>query len=144
MNSLPPAARMHRGLSAGSSDAEGSGLARAGTVLVVDDNVLIGMEAEELLGELGYPHCELASTSRGAVELLDAHAFDFALLDIDLGGETSEPVAAALVDLGVPFAFTSGYPDGHEVQQRFPGAVIIPKPFSRDDLATALRTLKGQ
>lgn len=80
-------------------------------VLVVEDDYMIGdalhalLEAEgaEVLGPIGRTAEALAFVLRPDSRV------DLAVLDVDLHGERSYPVADALAAIGIPFLFTTGY-----------------------------------
>ena len=59
-----------------------------GAVLVVEDNMIIALEAEEVLTALGASAVDTASTTREALRLIDASPPSRALLDVNLGSET--------------------------------------------------------
>ena len=66
---------------------------------------------------------------------------DFAVLDFNLGDESSEPVARELVQQGVPFVLATGY-SAKEVKFDELGArAILKKPYDKSDLAKALADL---
>ena len=111
-------------------------------VLVVEDEALISMLLEDFLADMG---CEVVAT---AARLDDAMAkartlaLDAALLDVNLAGQVSYPVAGVLQSRGIPFAFSTGYgtaglPDGLE------GAPVLAKPFQQEQLAEVLRRMRG-
>jgi len=109
-------------------------------VLLVEDNALIALDAEESLYGLGVATVAVAGSSDAALTLIAAEPPECALLDFNLGAETSEPVARALADRGIPFAFATGYTEldaGREPVAA--AAAIIHKPYTRDDLARALK-----
>jgi CheY-like chemotaxis protein len=111
-------------------------------VLVVEDNPLIALDAEESFRALGVTSVDVAASSGQALALLDRTAPDFALLDFNLGGETSEPVARALERRGIPFAFASGYSEVEAMTARFARMVaILLKPYRKADLESLLRKL---
>jgi CheY-like chemotaxis protein len=113
-------------------------------VLVVEDNplMLIALDAEESFRALGVASVDVAASSGQALALLDRTAPDFALLDFNLGGETSEPVARALERRGIPFAFASGYSEVEAMTARFARMVaILLKPYRKADLESLLRKL---
>jgi CheY-like chemotaxis protein len=110
-------------------------------VLVVEDEVLVGMLLEDMLDELG---CEVAAMSTHldeALELALAAAFDFAVLDINLNGQRSFPIADLLAERGVPFLFATGYA-ARIVPERHAQVPLIQKPFSLEDLRDGLLRLK--
>ena len=109
-------------------------------VLVVEDEVLVGMMVEEMLHALGYQLAALSTHLDEALVLAATAAFDVALLDINLNGRPSFPVADAIRARGLPFLFATGYgsrilPDPHR------DAPILQKPFSRVELKRALDAL---
>jgi CheY-like chemotaxis protein len=108
---------------------------------VVEDNMLIAMEAEELLRDLGYADCHVCGSVRGALDLIAAHPIAFALLDIDLGDETSEAIAAALRARGTPFLFASGYDDFPEIAAELADVPVVAKPYTAGDIAEAIARL---
>ncbi len=71
-------------------------------------------------------------------QALDALAEDmppFAILDVNLGHETSFPIAKALQGAGVPFAFGTGFGDSAAFPDRFKDAPVLQKPYSAEALA---------
>src|SRR4030095_3410107 len=65
-------------------------------VLVVEDEMLVLMMIEDMLADLGCKSVTSAATIDKALAVIDAEAFDFALLDINLNGSDSHPVVEAL------------------------------------------------
>ncbi|MFI5032326.1 MAG: response regulator [Reyranellales bacterium] len=106
--------------------------------LVVEDEVLVGMLIEEMLRELGYEIAGLSTHLDQAVTLARTVAFDFALLDINLNGQQSFPVADAIRARGLPFLFATGY-GSRIVPEPYRDAPILQKPFSLADLKAALQ-----
>lgn len=112
------------------------------SVLIVEDNLIIGLEAEEIFQSLGSTEVVVVSTARLALQMIEqaAEPFEFALLDINLGAETSFGIADRLRDLGVPFAFASGYGDSARLPEYLSGQINIGKPYDTD----AIKALLGQ
>ncbi|BCH62269.1 GAF domain-containing protein [Agrobacterium vitis] len=108
-------------------------------VLLVEDNMLIALEAEDMLHELGAVHVALASTITEAEQLLAKHSFQFAMLDINVGRGTSFDLATKLGEAGTPFIFATGYGDELAIAGRKGNEVIIQKPYERDHLARAVQ-----
>jgi CheY-like chemotaxis protein len=77
--------------------------------LVVEDEAVISFLLEDMLGELGAGDVRHGASVRAALSALDAAAPDFAVLDVNLGGERVYPVAERLEKDGVPFVFITGY-----------------------------------
>jgi light-regulated signal transduction histidine kinase (bacteriophytochrome)/CheY-like chemotaxis protein len=108
-------------------------------VLIVEDNMIIALDAEEMVRRLGVPSVRTgASVSQAMVEI-DAHTPDFALLDINLGTETSFAIAERLAEMGVPFAFTTGYGEDIAFPPKLLGVPRVRKPYTGDALASVLR-----
>ena len=108
--------------------------------LIVEDEILVGMLMEDMLRELGCEVAALSSHLEHALRLAESGGFDFAVLDINLNGARSFPVADLLAERGVPFLFATGY-GAKILPERHAGAVILHKPFSLDDLRAALGRL---
>lgn len=116
---------------------------RAGTrILIVEDEPIIAMTAEDLVEEMGCIVAGSAATLAEASRMAAAGGFDMAMLDINLNGETSLPVAAALHAAGLPFVFTTGYGSGGP-GDAFAGVEVVKKPYRAADLAAALGRLTG-
>lgn len=80
-------------------------------ILVVEDNLLTADSIQDLLETSG---CEIvgpAATVDEALGLIANAVLDGAVLDINLAGELSFPVAAALIERDIPFLFLTGYDD---------------------------------
>lgn len=108
-------------------------------VLMVEDSVVIAMEAESCLLELGVDDVMLATSANDALRLLDrSEGFGLAILDYNLTNETSEPVARRLAEQGTPFAVTSGYTDLHDHFTQLGAQWVLTKPYSKADLRGVL------
>jgi len=89
--------------------APAAGHALGRRVLVVEDEPLIAMEIDESLQDAGFKVLGPANSVAEALSLLDQGGCDVAVLDINLGTETSEPIARELIRVGTPFITMSGY-----------------------------------
>ena len=108
---------------------------RAGfTVLVVEDNFIVSKIAQQMLKSEGFDHVDRAATVEEALRFLQATAYDLCLLDVNLRGEISLPVATQLETDGVPFIFTTGYgSEGHDAIDGF-NAPKLTKPVEPEKL----------
>jgi len=98
------------------------------------------MLVEDLLGDLG---CVIVGTAMTAVEAVLAartEQIDFALLDVNLDGDTSFGAAEVLRARGVPFAFVTGYGE-QGVRGDLRDAPILSKPIDPRHLAKVLGSL---
>lgn len=109
-------------------------------VLVVEDETLIAMEIEAALRDGGCEVLGPAGDIEEATRLITAERCDAALLDANLNGRRVDAVAAALTREGVPFAFITGY-GADALPEPFRDAMIIPKPFNKHQLLSALAVL---
>ena len=106
-------------------------------VLLVEDEAIIAMTVEDMLEALGCETVATATTLREALAVAETASFDLALLDINLNGDESLPVAARLRARGLPFVFTTGYgPSG--AGAAFADVPLVTKPFDLSDLASAI------
>jgi CheY-like chemotaxis protein len=97
-------------------------------LLVVEDEMLIAMTIEDVLTDLGCVVVGPAGSVTKALEIINGHEIDGAILDLNLKGEQATPVAEALWKRGTPFVFLTGY--GTSVASHNPfGAPTLPKPF---------------
>lgn len=113
-----------------------------GRVLLVEDNVLIGMEAEYQLQDLGAQEIDMAGNVAAALDLINTHDYSFAVLDINLGNETSQKVAEALSQRGVRYVFTTGYGEVPWTQASDFGAPVVTKPLDAVALERAILETK--
>ncbi|MEY9697910.1 CheY-like chemotaxis protein [Bradyrhizobium diazoefficiens] len=109
--------------------------------LVVEDEMLVLIMIEDMLADLGCKSVTSAATVGKALTLIDTQAFDVALLDMNLDGNDSHPVADALSARGVPFVYATGN-SGHNLKDGYAGRPVLKKPFKFEDLAATLGRLK--
>jgi CheY-like chemotaxis protein len=77
-------------------------------ILVLDDEPLISLMLQDWLVKLGCETVGPASSMTDALNLISHGALDAAILDLSLSDGDSYPVAAALRDRHIPFAFATG------------------------------------
>jgi two-component SAPR family response regulator len=112
---------------------------RGRRVMIVEDEMLVAMELEDLLIEQGCAVIGPAPTAERALALLDEDLPDAAILDVNLNGQTAQPVAAALSAQGVPFMLATGY--GHTLQPELKDVPRVDKPVDHDKLVRVLTGL---
>ncbi|WP_414616661.1 response regulator, partial [Stenotrophomonas muris] len=81
---------------------------KAVRVLLVEDEPTLMMVLEQAIAQVGYDVSKTAEDLPTALVCAEEAAFDVAVLDVNLNGVESYPVADRLVELGVPFLFTTG------------------------------------
>jgi CheY-like chemotaxis protein len=109
-------------------------------VLIVEDNVLSATVAKEMLSELGYTVAgTAASVDNALAAILGDRDFDCVMLDVRLGQELSNGVAALLLKENLPFIICSGY------GIKLPGMNIpvVDKPYTLETLGEALSNAIG-
>jgi light-regulated signal transduction histidine kinase (bacteriophytochrome) len=110
----------------------------SGRALVVEDSMIVAMDASDILSDFGATEVEVAGNVKQALDLLDRESFETVLLDVNLGKEQSIPVAARLAELGIPFVLTTGYSENGRLREDYPDCVIVQKPFSNETIGAAL------
>lgn len=109
-------------------------------VLVVEDVALLAWRVCEVLADAGVKVIGPVPDVPGALALLGAHAVDAAVLDMNLDGETADPIADVLVSRGVPFLFLTGYAWG-DMEGRHAARPALGKPVRPAALVRALADL---
>ena len=112
-----------------------------GTILVVEDSLIIALDAEGAMLEMGAADVKIAANVTAALALLDTQDFTFALLDVNLGHEMSLPVAEALHARGIPFILATGYGVSEQISESYPPCPVVQKPYGRRDLEEAISAL---
>lgn len=103
-------------------------------ILLVEDEMMVSMLMEDALTDAGYQVRTVGRLGK-ALELAKTETFDAALLDLNLNGERSFPVAALLHEHKVPFAFSSGYSNAdREIPSEYSHCPMLQKPFGLDQL----------
>lgn len=108
-----------------------------GSVLLVEDNLLIALESETMLQSLGASDVRVASNVQSALDAIADRSPDFAVLDYNLGAEQSVAVALRLQELGVPFVFATGYGDTSAISDELRQRPILTKPYSAAEVVQA-------
>lgn len=111
-------------------------------ILLLEDDPLIRLDLETSLEDLGASVLG-ASDLATAFRHLNATQPDFAVLDFELNGTTSEPVAELARTKAVPFLFLSGYGEHDGNFDRWRGALVLVKPISVVTIAHTIERLLG-
>ena len=118
-------------------------MSKAKHILVVEDEPIVALSLQDMLDDLGFEVVGPAFRVSAALDLAQGTAIDAAILDVNMAGETSYGVAAALRARGIPFLFATGYgrqglEPGHE------DILVLQKPYREAQVAAALAALLGQ
>ncbi|WCT74553.1 response regulator [Sphingomonas naphthae] len=123
--------------------SDGTGRIAGVRVLIVEDETIIAMAAEDMVEDMGAIVHATAASLGEAMAAVAAGGFDIALLDINLHDERSMPAAHALELGGTPFLFTTGYGSGGP-DPAFSHVPVLPKPYRQADVAAAIATALGR
>lgn len=108
-------------------------------ILVVEDEMMILMLIEDMLVDCGAT-VSAAATVEKALALSNTQVFDVAMLDVNLNGTKSYPVAEVLAARGVPFLFSTGYSD-HAMKEGYRDRPVLKKPFRPQELVDTFTRL---
>lgn len=109
-------------------------------VLLVEDEVIVALGIEDMLQALGCTVVGPAYSVAAGEGFAASEELDAAVLDINLGGAVSEPIAQALARRGIPFCFSTGY-GASAVPAQFADRALLRKPYTSRDLAEVLLRL---
>ena len=107
-------------------------------VLLVEDSLIIALDADDILRRLGAADVITDGTVAGALNVLSNDPPDIAILDINLGDHNSFAIADKLLELGIPFMFATGYGEQARLPDQHRPRIVLQKPYT---LATMIRRL---
>lgn len=110
------------------------------SVFLVEDEPTLMDVVEQTITQLGHTVTERAERLDDALSKAETGGFDVAVLDVNLNGQDSFPVADALVAQGIPFVFTTGF-GANRLPERFQGGHLLEKPFRLRDIGQMLDRL---
>jgi CheY-like chemotaxis protein len=112
-------------------------------VLIVEDEATVAMLLEDFLLELGCHVTEIAARVDTALTLIEVKNLDVVILDVNLEGEASYPVADELERRKIPFLFATGY-GAQAIPEEYRWHTVLQKPFRKQELeAVLLEALRG-
>jgi CheY-like chemotaxis protein len=103
-------------------------------VLVVEDSMIIAMDTEDSLRALGVSIVTTAGNVATAIDSINADPPDFAILDYNLGNESSEAVAKRLRDDGIPFVLATGYGELADTIEEYGAQALLKKPYGKPEI----------
>lgn len=107
-------------------------------VLVVEDEMLIGMLLADVLGAMGYDVCAVEETEAGAVAAAARCNPDLMIVDARLRQGSGVSAVEEILRTGwIPHVFVSG--ETSTIQALRPGAIVIQKPFRDMELNRAIQ-----
>jgi CheY-like chemotaxis protein len=111
-------------------------------ILIVEDEVLIAMLLEDIVTDLGHDPIGPMMRLQPALTAAETGDFDFAILDINLAGQQSFPVADCLRRRGIPFIFASGY-GGAGLGEGYSDIPVLQKPYDSCQIAQMIAASSG-
>lgn len=102
-------------------------------VLVVEDTLLVADVIADELRDGGAEVIGPVSRLKAALQCAREEALDGALLDVNLAGERSFPVAMLLRERGIPFIFLTGYAED-AILPDFRATPCLMKPFKAEEM----------
>jgi CheY-like chemotaxis protein len=112
----------------------GSRMKRA---FLVEDEGVVALLIESMLHDLGYDVLGPVPRLAKALDIARAETFDIGVLDVNLNGTPSFPVADLLLEKGIPFVFATGY-GAPGIPSYLSTSTVLQKPFKIDQLANAI------
>ena len=111
--------------------------------LIVEDESLVAMLIEDAISELGLDPVGPVGRVAAALELLQSHNPEGAILDVNLAGEAVYPVAAVLAERNIPFVFITGYGKSG-LNSPFADRPVLQKPFMTAQIQGAVQDLQSK
>lgn len=111
---------------------------KAKRILVVEDEYFIASDLMRALAEAGHEVIGPAGDLAAGLDLADSEEIDVAVLDVNLNGAMSYPIADRLAQ--VPHLFLTGY-DGGSLPAAYRDIACLAKPFPMSQLFALIERL---
>lgn len=111
-----------------------SPLARPGHILLVEDSMIIALDTAETLRRLGVDEVSTCSNVASALVAIERQSADFAIVDFNLGHETSEPIIRELRERSIPFVLATGYGDVDDKAAELGALGVLKKPYGEREI----------
>ena len=108
-------------------------------ILIVEDEYYLATDLADALRERGAEVIGPVGTLDDALQALESRWIDRAILDVNLRGEMSFPIADRLEATGIPYVIATGYA-ADTLPERFRTKPRIEKPFRPDAVAKMMLT----
>ena len=115
----------------------GAARTSGGSIVLVEDEVMIRMMVADMLEELGYNVAAEAGEIGDALKLAQSVEFDLAILDVNVNGKVISPVADVIAARNRPFIFATGY-GSSGLPEEYRDRPALQKPFQLETLAQAI------
>lgn len=126
--------------------AQGKGQPSQGRprILVVEDETMIAFMIEQIVKDAGFEVVGPVSRIARGVEIASHQTLAGALLDVNLAGDLTWPIARVLQQRGIPFVFMTGYAQRGFVPEEFAGVPVLGKPFDTCQVEDAMAAMAGK
>jgi CheY-like chemotaxis protein len=114
---------------------------RDARILLLEDDALISIDAEDMLKGLGAREVFQTHTVEAAEAVLAREAIDGAVLDVIIGHGRCDDFARLLLARAIPFVFASGYGDRATLPEDLQHVPRVEKPYTGEALLAALRSV---
>ncbi len=111
-------------------------------ILLVEDIVLLLLDLEQTLLDLGYVVVGMAASLDDGVALARTLDIDAAVLDVDIGGREVQPVAQVLAERGIPFVLATAR-STRDLPAPLRGRPRHGKPYRAGELDEVLKEVLG-
>ncbi len=112
-------------------------------ILIVEDEPLIALDLEGMLLDADFEVVDIAGTIEKALVIIEMGKLDAVLLDANLIGVSSAPVAVALAERGLPFLVLSGYAADQQ-PEAFRAGSYLQKPASPAQIIKLLNDILSE
>ncbi|MDQ0318861.1 light-regulated signal transduction histidine kinase (bacteriophytochrome)/CheY-like chemotaxis protein [Pararhizobium capsulatum DSM 1112] len=136
----PDALASRVGLTAETQNRHAALLPNESLILLLEDQMLIAMDVESMLSDRGFANVIVTNSMNEALLIMRSQTPDAAILDINLGKDTSIPVAEELTRRGIPFVFATGYGESSIIPESLNSAPVVRKPYEIETVLDALST----
>ena len=108
-----------------------------GSVLIIEDGILVSLDLEDLFEDLGVRNIYAATSYRSAVKMLENMTPQLVTLDVDLGDATGEELVPILRERAIPHIVISGMSRDF-LPPALRNSIFVQKPFTKDRLFDAI------
>ncbi|WP_426130237.1 response regulator [Pararhizobium sp. PWRC1-1] len=115
----------------------------AKSILILEDEPLIALDHDEIVGQAGFTQVAIFSTCASAHEWLKSNTPSVVLLDVGLRDGPCSEVATVLTNRGIPFVVCSGS-SREDAGPAFLHATWVSKPCIPEELIAALTQAKAK
>jgi DNA-binding NtrC family response regulator len=127
----------------GSANSSPDGSLCGRRILVVEDEILIALTAQDMLTDAGADVVIATCASEATDQLSGSHPLDAAIIDLNLGHGCDSSLAAIAVRRGIPVVLATGYSRVTDLPEAFTDIPIVSKPYTGTTLVSAVREAMG-